>query len=64
MSAANQSILFDLIYILLLASIIILKECFSLCAQQKRETEKQMKDSINEAGKTFRRKICDEGEKE
>ena len=45
------------IYILLLASIIILKECFSLCAQQKRETEKQMQDKINEATKTSQRKI-------
>ena len=35
--------------ILLLASIIILNEHFSLFAQQKRETEKQMKDNINEA---------------
>ena len=49
------------IYILLSASIIILKECFSLCAQQKKETEKQMKDNINTATKTFQRKISVEG---
>ena len=34
------------IYILLVASTIILKEWFSLCAQQKRETEKQMQENI------------------
>ena len=45
------------IYILLLASIIILIECFSLCAQQKRETEKQMQGEINEAKKTSQRKF-------
>ena len=46
-------------YILLLASIIILKECFSLRAQaqKKRETEKQMKDNINKETNTFQRKI-------
>ena len=31
--------------ILLLASIIILRECFPICAQQKRETGKQKKDN-------------------
>ena len=37
-------------YILLLALIIILTECFLLCAQQKRETEKkQMTGDINKA---------------
>ena len=46
-SAANQSILFDVIYILLSASIIIPKECFSLCAQPKRETGKQMNSNKN-----------------
>ena len=40
------------------------KECFSLCAQQIRETEKQMKDNINKATKTFQRKISFEGVKE
>ena len=48
-------------YILLLASIIILEKCFSLCDQQKRETEKQMKDNINNATKSFQRKINVEG---
>ena len=49
------------LYILLLASIIILKECFSLRSQQKKETEKHMKDNINKASKTFQRKIYVEG---
>ena len=51
------------IYILLLASIIIPKECFSLCAQQKEKQKKQIKDNkkatktTNKVTKTFQKKI-------
>ena len=49
------------IYILLLASIVILKECFSLRVQQKRKKNKTYARKHNEATKTFQRKISVEG---
>ena len=52
-----QNILEKFINILLLTSIIILKEWLSICAQQKTATEKQMKDNINKATQTFQRKV-------